>query len=272
MRRSIQSIESSGVGLSTHIARYNFPARSDYEQYYMSGGQIQSPEELWQNNDYVADVQRHWHTKGQNGCVFAQRQAIIGDGWNTHVVSDPLETILGEDILGDIPLVVANAINDPSIEVVSLLFPQVRTSAELVVFLKALRSTKPFTVGREDRFDDYTALGLRFPISDEVTAWIVGFAPFPYLPITRQAPSLELAVRVKVKPEDMFYKLNHDQSVAHPADIPLQMDDEVAERLYTITVEKTAELLGGHDARKNNPHAKAKYTISVPTELWFGDT
>lgn len=117
----------------------------------------------------------------------------------------------------------------------------------------------------EGIFEDYTAIGIRLALADNVASWVMGFGPYPFLPNTRQAPLTEFVIRTKVKPEAIFHRLNQDRRAAHLADTPLHFGDSVAEQLWQSTYAKARTILGGEPNRLS----AAKTTFALPTALWI---
>lgn len=253
-----------GVDSSTSIGKYSFPARKDYENYFIQRGYISTAEELWLNDSLISQVQRHWHTRGQNGCVFAQVIAFNSEnlGWTSFVYR-------GQEI-GKIDLVINKAISDEQNNAVSLLFPNVTNQEQLVDLLHNLAKTESIKISKEETIDELVLLALRTPLKgNEVLSWLIGFGPFSFLPETRQSPVTEIIVRTKLKPERQFYRLNQEKGFAHVADIPVQMSDSLMETIWQATYNRTREVLGGNDKRVSNKFASAKVTIAVPSRLWF---
>ena len=246
---------------------YSYPSRHDYESYLYEHGYVNELVWCWDEPELVKYAQRHWHHAGQNGCVFAQsiayRQESIG--WRSEVVYD-----LSDINLAILDQQIASAIDDQTNEVYSLLFPRITTDIDLVNLINWLTSSKYINIEHEANHGDYTGLGLRLPLgkNKDVLSWLVGFAPLNYLPITRQSPIAEIAIRTKIKPENIFYRLNQNTKEAHLADVPLGYNDKVMERLWLATKNHTSELLGGDEQRANEKLASAKITIAVPSNIW----
>lgn len=271
MSRFSSHIHNPGaVETSTNIGEKSFPARQDYENYFIHRGIINSPSELWENPELVIDTQKHWHTKGQNGCAFAQIAVGRSDeiGWQYSVVSESEM----EDGAGLITLIddrIQLAVDSPTNSVISILFPSITTPEDLTHLVGCMTAVPSLYVESTIDHGDFTTIALRAPLPREIISWPVGFAPLSYMPNTRQAPVVELAIRTKVKPPVLFHRLNQSQDEAHLADVPLDLTDKVMDRIYDATVEKTQYLLGGsREARKENKFAKAKVTYTVPSALW----
>lgn len=92
----------------------------------------------------------------------------------------------------------------------------------------------------------------------------MAFGLFAAWPRTRRGPVLELAIRVKPKPHDLFYKLNDDPAAAHLADTQFGADLESMERLFERTARTTRDVLG-HDP---DHLTAAKATFSFQEDEW----
>lgn len=198
----------------------------------------------------LTDVQREWHRKGLNGCVFARLAARSGD-WRSHVVRrEPLEVLL------------QGALNDPACEVLSLLFPAVTELAQVVGLSRQVAATPGFRLSHVEVSGSLTAVSLRADVGAE--AWIMGFGPFECFPATRRAPVTELVVRVKPKGDWLYEKHSHDRDVAHVADIPLSLHDAAWDSLWDATHAATRAVLQGEP----DVFSAARTTFTVPSELW----
>lgn len=249
---------------SKNIYGENFPTRSNYEQYCVSKGYANSPEEVWLNDQAVKMIQRHWHHTGQNGCVFAQSIAYKQEqiGWESVVIRD-----LTPNGITKLDNKIDISVNDPSNEVISFLFPNLIDAEQISTITEKLIGLNNIQIGFNTTHGDMITLGLRTPLAEgSILSWIVGFAPLTYLPETRQAPVFELAIRTKTKGDNLFYRLNDSEDEAHLADVPTGYNDKTMKRLWVATYNRTRKILGGNEARKANPFASAKVTIALPVE------
>jgi hypothetical protein len=89
----------------------------------------------------------------------------------------------------------------------------------------------------------------------------MAFGPMPVWPASRRAPLIELAIRVKPKPDQLFHKLNQDHSAAHLADTPLPLDEEQMETIFERTGAATRDVLGAEPDFRS----AARTTFSYPT-------
>jgi hypothetical protein len=213
-----------------------------------------------------AIAQRDWHIRGQTGCMFARLAAqSAGDlRWDYAVTS---HTSASADLSASAAGRLERAITDPECEIFSFLFPAITEPAQAVDLIYALTHHSPFWL-EVNRIDSgYLHLHARYPISDTgVQAWVMGFAPFDFLPNTRKAPSFELAVRVKPKPAHIYHRLNQDRDVAHLADAPLAMAAKHQEDRWQSTLRRTRMILGAEPDRIS----AAKSTLAIPSALYTG--
>jgi len=251
----------SDITSSTMINGLRFPAQLDYEAYFLRKGVICYPHELWENDELVKGVQRHWHTKGQSGCVFAQIVATRADelGWDSYVARNTrAETILP---------VINEAIANPGCQNLSLLFPDITTGNMLRDLILELARQDIVRINATREFQDLVIIELRTPISDSAEAWLVGFGPFDFFPKTRQAPIVEIAIRTKLKPVDLNSQLNQDARAAHLADIPIDLDDDRFSSVLVATKERIKQIIGD----ESRETSKAKVTFTFPKEIWYSN-
>jgi hypothetical protein len=210
----------------------------------------------------VALAQRDWHVRGQNGCMFA-RLAALGAGalrWDTLVVTTPCERI-DDETIQTIEERVQERIMDPRVEILSIVFPEIRTACDVVRAVRRLVIDTNFWLERDEVGTGSLRLNLRYPIDQTGTqAWVMGFGPFDFMPKTRQGPYFELSIRTKNKPQEIFHRLNQDRAVAHLADAPLVMSERHWEHRWESTRRRTRMILGGEP----DDLSAAKATLALP--------
>lgn len=242
--------------------------RSDYEKYCLETDLVSSKEDIWRNEILVKQIQRHWHTMGQNGCMFAQAAIRKSEkyGWFHNVYRQSIDEV-DDTTIQKIDEDISAAIADKNNQALSLLFPLVVSGNDAVSLINRLTTSKNILLASSGEESDVTTYQLRTPLKGNIQSWIVGFGPMEFLPITRKAPVLELAIRTKEKPENLPALLNSDPKTAHLADIPMSMAFNVIERIWSASVNRTADLLGGIEERRNNKFASAKVTFAIPTNI-----
>jgi hypothetical protein len=256
----------AGIARSATYGRRSFPTRSDYvDAYAASVGKASDP---LADPDFVRAAARDWHTRGQTGCLFARRLSAISDQtkWPSVVYSASSPAAFADELSASLEAELAAALDAPACEILSLLFPFVETIADLrrlcllVSAHSAIRSTEWETE------DGFSITAMRLALSDEgPLSWIMAFGPFPDWPPTRRAPILELAIRVKPKPDGLFYKLNQDHDLAHLADSDPSLNPEQFAKVFDRTGKATRDVLGAAPDRRS----AAKATFSFPTRLWL---
>lgn len=251
-----------------------FPNRSDYLRYLISGGWVQSEGELIRRPDLVAAIQRHWHQTGQNGCRFAQflSNSPLQHNWDIVVVSRSEDKSWAHDILTEITRLVDEAVQNPAVQAISIIIPDITSADTLASLLHAFDTMPEWTVGICEELlpeagPSFLPIEVRFNLgSSKVVAWALGFGPFAFLPRTRRAPFTELALAVKPKAFPLRHPgLNDDPLTAHLADIRVpQLDKEAYDNLWIETGRNKATILGG----SNDALAKAKMTYLLPKRHW----
>lgn len=208
-------------------------------------------------------AQRDWHVRGQTGCMFARIAALqaLTLRWDYTVIRD-----LSMEYSGAIERYLSGIHSDPRIELASLLFPEVTAAEQAVDIVRNLVAATSFWLERDETRTGAQHLHVRYPVGTPgrtVQAWVMGFAPFKFVPNTRRGPYFELAIRVKEKPDRIFHRLTQDRDVAHLADVPLTMSDRHWEDRWQSTLARTRMILGGEP----NEVSAAKSTLVVPTDL-----
>jgi hypothetical protein len=238
------------VARSLSVGGYTFPTREDYLAYDADGGRI---DQLDANS--IIAIQRDWHMRGQNGCVFAMHAArkLNVRQWMYELHSDKLDVHL-------IRQTIEAAVDDPGNQILSLIFPAIICSTDLRELVSVAHAMGCYQAREVN--PDTGLVALRYPIGD-AESWIVGFAPLASLPVTRRAPFAELAIRTKQKSKVLHPDLNDDPSQAHLADVDLNCDPEVLSNLIVKTKARSAKILGGYEAREATEGAKAKITFDL---------
>lgn len=243
-----------GVPRNTELAGMSFPNRDDYLQHFG----ISLPEDIEVNPETAISIQRDWHARGQNGCVFAMHAArnFNYSQWSSTVHSElPDSDSMREAI--------ESAVVDEDNELHSFIFPNITGRRGIEELIQ--RSIDAGCTVREEDRDKVHITRLRWALGD-VESWVLGFAPTNDLPATRQAPFTELVFRTKTKTKVIHPNLNNDPSQAHVADIDLGFDTDTTGRLMEKSSDRTARLLGGVTARAETHGAKAKTTYGMKME------
>lgn len=235
------------------VGGYTFPTRHDYLARCTDGCDV---DEL--DTHQLRSIQRDWHMRGQNGCVFAMHAArkLSPQQWRYEVHQpDPDIHAIRRRINA--------AIADRDNQIFSLIFPTVECRADLRRLIGIARSVGCYQAGEIDERSGLVSL--RYPVAS-AEAWIVDFAPLATLPPTRRALFAELAIRTKVKTHAPHPQLDGDTRQAHLADLDLSFDSNVVARLISKSIARTSKILGGDFARCAMKGAKAKVTFDLSTE------
>lgn len=245
-----------GISRSVEVADYTFPNRKDY---FESLG-ISDSNEL--DKETSIAIQRDWHSRGQNGCVFAMfaAQKLNEEQWAYEAYDALPDAASMQDAI-------KSAVNDPDNEVLSLLFPTITDTPGLHSLID-LAIEAGCALQQED-LEGTQVLRLRWHLGD-VESWVLGFIDNESMPATRRAPFTELVFRTKQKTKVIHRRLNNDPTQAHVADIDLGFDEAVLERLMDKSSQRTTRLLGGKAARDASHGAKAKTTYGIAKVLKIG--
>ena len=257
---------NNSISKSAHFDRLEFPVREDYINYFIENNIVKTESQLWNNEELVSVIHRHWHGEGRNGCIFAllsARQAVQR-GWENYVITN-IEPYNDDLLKNEIEKRISDAIANSNTQILSLLFSNITTTEVLVKLVKWLLTIDIVKLENEQKFGNLITLALRIPInSEEVLSWLMAFGPLEYFPQTRQSPIVEIAIRVKEKPVEIFHRLNNDREAAHLADLPVDYKEDVMERIWNNTLKRTRLILG----EKPNHFSAAKTTFTFPIEAW----
>lgn len=200
-----------------------------------------------------------WVRAGQTGCVFAQ--LLAGDppaaGWRSIVVPEPLDDGVLAEVLA--APVLAGA------EAAQVAFPWVGTAEELADLVAQIARLPEWhgveIPGGADPDQVRVGLRWRLPEPDHVS-WVLGFAPFEFMPFTRRGPFVALELRTAAVYQAARRRVEgHDE--VHLADLDAPVGPDRFARMWARTVERKRSLLAGEleDA------AKARVTFSLPRRL-----
>jgi hypothetical protein len=139
----------------------------------------------------VIAIQRDWHMRGQNGCVFAMHAArkLNHRQWRYEVYPQvPDKESIAQSIV--------SAIQDSENQILSLIFPAVECPHDVRGLVSFAESVGCYQAERPEAGSGLVSLRYRV---GEAESWIIGFAPLDTLPLTRRAPFTELAKARTVK-------------------------------------------------------------------------
>lgn len=241
-----------------------YPSRTDYLQWLQTGGHLAPGEPIGVRTELVEAIYRHWQGTGQLACRFAQELSKDPEhyGMATAVVRTGIDE---HDPFDEVALIWEAAVADPDNQSLTLLFPDIDAAEGLVPLLQGLGLLSGWFVravrNPSDRHDRIH-VQLQAPISKGVVAEVLGFGPFPFLPVTRRAPMLALEARTKSgRNKDGGGPRRPERT--HLARIPLDWEPGRIDRTWQQTERARVQLLGGDDSA-----AKAKVTFAIPTEVW----
>lgn len=200
-------------------------------------------------------IEEHFAFFARNGsgCAFAAMAARdpAKYEWQAVVLFDE-----GVDAFND---VLRDAIADENVTTLSVIFPDACTDDGLDRLLPKLPGAQVFL---HERHDTATNGCFRFRArvgADE--AYISGFGPFEYMPVTRQTPHTAIVTRVGPRPEYEWYLKEPEEGLVHVADMNMKgVPDKGLERMWNNSFIRTAGLLG----KKPDEESAAKTTFVIP--------
>lgn len=160
--------------------------------------------------DDILDRQLRFFVEKRAGCLFAAAAAQNPDkyGWVHRIV--PMRH-------GSIDLAITQAIDEPTTTTLSLLFPDISVIDQFREFIATLKHCEMLSLDQIEEFRDTVCLGFRARVGG-AKSYVTGFGDFPFLPLTRRAPFVELATRVKARPDYDFVFKQAPPGVIHLAD------------------------------------------------------
>jgi hypothetical protein len=237
----------------------NFPNRQDFEELYEDlGSRIDECPEI------LPDVILDWVRRGQTGCRFAQILAHKADaaGWHSATFLKRLDPGSIGELVG---LFLSGTAGHA--EAVQLIFPYIKTPEELAQLVNDLCASDSWywEEGEESDLDGIpVSLRWRLPLKRAVS-WVLGFAPFDFMPVTRRAPFVALQMRVGEQKRTPEQFLDDGTSVVHLADLDDMLGNrEVArQRLNDETRAAKSNILNGELVSA----ARARITFIIPADL-----
>jgi hypothetical protein len=254
------------VRRTRRVGRRSFPTRRDYEDCAIELGLARNRQDIWSNGQLVNAVQNHWFTLGQSGCVFAQYLIKYASavGWKTVICPSPSRQMGARQLASRLETLIADQVASPHCELLSLLFPKAATVPQFENLIKLLLRLKCVDLLPLETTSELVGLSLRINLTcdRQCQSWVLGFGPFHFFPVTRQAPVTEIVIRTKPKVLPLKQDGCTDLSAAHVADVPLEMDARRFALLWNASIQSRRAMLGS----ESGSFARARFTFSVPRD------
>ena len=259
-----------GLRLSDEHGRtMRFPTRQDYVRQLKKYGLIVDETEFVDDDSLTEAVYLDWLRRPQVGCVFAQLLArpVYRAGIKTVVARGAGGSRAPNDIVTEIVGHANESANDPSIEALTVLLPEILDVELLSRLVWELGRRPGWSIEREHPWRRTLVLvGLRVEIVPGVVAETLGMGPFDIFPTTRQCPVTTLEIRTKPKRAKVSHR-SQTHLAAHLADIPVEHVMNAAEfrsRFLKFTPWLKKRILG----QQEDMRAKASVTYSLPAAIW----
>jgi hypothetical protein len=256
--------------------------RKAYIRALIKQGFIKSENALLARHDLVAETQRLWHAKAEQGCRFAAVLSQRSDdhdrmdevGWFPIVVTGVGDKLWSKKALVDLNAQIerlARRVN--AAQALSVIFPAITKPEALIRLVRELGALPRWTL-EAPPIDEKVKppleqgmlnIGLRYEVATGCSSYALGLGPFAFLPRTRRAPFTEIAL--VAKPARGATKSSRLPRKAHEAHLAYMnidwLEPDAFEKLIDTTMAHRLLLLGGE-----NPSAKARVTLVVPADLW----
>jgi len=204
------------------------------------------------DNLAILEMQRSFFSRNRAGCAFAAYAAKRPSkyGWRSVVLVPTVDKIAHE---------LAGAIADPGVQALSLIFPDIQSTSDLIELVGTCLETGLFLDEATDT-ESARLVRLRAKVCSDLS-WVTGFGPFEFLPKTRQAPFVELSIRVKPRPNyDWHFKPPVD-GIIHLADLDMKgLSEKNLWKLWGASFETTKKILG----HPPDEESAAKTTFAIP--------
>ena len=246
-----RSLEISGNDGEMHT----FPTLADFQQQY--------PGLLGADDSYdpamVVEVFRQWFLSGQSACLFARDMAKRPTASRTDWVSTCVPARVSD---GNMRKILAQTVGlHPKAS--QIIFPYARTAEDVAGLLGQLTRQDGWYAVELGVVEDVTLIGLRWSgVGQGYVTWVLGFAPLPTMPVTRQAPFTAIILRTITDHGEIKRKTERDRTVVHLADY--------CPRKGGAKWDKTSEMRRALVEESRDEWAKAKVAFALPSEAVSG--
>ena len=201
----------------------------------------------------VIDDHFAFFARNGSGCAFAAMAARNPTLYEWQAV------VLSANDVGSLNDVLGNAVANDEVTTLSVIFPDVDSDARLDELLTKFAGPHVFL---HERFDTVNNGCFRFRAKVGAgEAYISGFGPFDYMPITRQTPHTSIVTRVGPRPDYDWYLKEPEEGLVHVADMDMKgVSDKSLKRMWNNSFIRTAGLLG----KKPDEESAAKTTFVIP--------
>ena len=233
-----------------------FPNRSDFEAHVFGlrrGDGSYDPQ-------LASDVMLTWIARGQTGCSFATLLAAapIDAKWITAAVPERLDQ-------QHLAALFAALVSEPP-EALMVTFPYVDSPKQLAELVEQLASLPGWRGHLGDSpAPGHISVALRWDMPGQpLASWVLGFAPFDFMPFTRRAPFAAVVYR----PTPQYVaaiERKHEDGIAgvHLADLPINLPEDEFDKRWAHTERVKKNLLAGELEHA----AKAKVAFVLPDEI-----
>lgn len=206
-------------------------------------------------NEAVARKQLEFFQRNKAGCAFAALAAKNPEqyGWCRYVLT-PNPVVINA--------LTQASINQPGVNMVSLIIPDVASEAELMRLILLLGACEAYLIEQNTLCDGALCIGIRVRAYGALS-WVSGFGPFDFLPETRRTPFTELTFRTKPRPEYDAHIKAPVPGTLHVADLDFGcLPEKTFRKLGEASFIRTEQLLG----HKPDLRSAAKTTFVIATK------
>lgn len=193
--------------------------------------------------------------KNGSGCAFAVQAArdAARHDWAIRIVRD------GQ--VDSLDLLLREAVADPDVSTLSVVFPDTRTDEDLDALLPRLACDTLFL---HEKFDTEHNRCYRFRARvGEEDSYVSGFGPYNYMPVTRHTSATSIVLRVAARPNYSWYLKEPTLGIVHVADMDMKgVSDRNLKRMWANSFLRVAGLLG----HSPNDESAAKTTFVIPLD------
>lgn len=241
------------------------------------------------NESKILEQQAMWHNRSLQGCVYAgyifsKNPSEVG------LTRLCLLEATNKKLIDTINKLVAAKINDDNNCILSILLPNILSLPDFLSFLELCKTYSDWSIEDNEVYQNNRLVKIRVPLNssieneEQIFSWVLGFAPFEFLPHTRQSPYFEIMIPTKTKEylKNKFQRITPTKQTsdtrdrggtiieAHLADVFIKGitdNPKMDNNLWANSIKRKNQILSNFGQKSfDDSNAKAKITFSYPSK------